>query len=346
MVKPYIQHKGKVAEAGDRFEHVMAITLDPRTNFKEGIIRCITSRTGEYGGSGQLDRSALFKIKGGSLEKFEITEELTFKNSEEVINKLKGTRGDFIGLEDPDIWIDEGEDLMHVYFTMPVKTAEKDEEGENIWNVHLGHAVGRDLNSLEMTEPTLIGTPGHNAKEVSIAPLNSKGFRYNLIESSDKRGEWVYSTVQIAIARDMGKPWEFGEIAFHPDDHNSDQKMAWIGGHASPGPLLPRSFIDLGENKMLGIMNGCEENKKVDDETVYGTFSVGLFIYDYENGKIDWVSPEPLIQDTEASQKRAITFASQFVETKPGEGILYAHVDDSFVRAYTLNAEAIRFLLR
>ena len=28
--------------------------------------------------------------------------------------------------------------------------------------------------------------------------------------------------------------------------------------------------------------------------THYKMFSVGLFIYDYENGKIDWVSPEPL----------------------------------------------------
>ena len=86
--QPYIQYEGKVAEAGDRFEHVMAITLDPRTGNKEGIIRCIVSRTGEYGGSGQIDRSALFKIKGETLEKFEITEELKIKNSEEIINKL------------------------------------------------------------------------------------------------------------------------------------------------------------------------------------------------------------------------------------------------------------------
>jgi hypothetical protein len=136
----------------------------------------------------------------------------------------------------------------------------------------------------------------------------------------------------------MGKPWKFGETVFHPKEH----KIPWIGGHASPGPLLPKSFIDMGENKMLGIMNGREANKKVGEEIKYGIFSVGLFIYDYELGKIDWVSPDPLIRDTEA---RTITFASQFVETKPGEGILYAHVDDSFVRAYTLNAEGIRELL-
>jgi hypothetical protein len=71
-------------------------------------------------------------------------------------------------------------------------------------------------------------------------------------------------------------------------------------------------------------------------------FSVGLFIYDYEHGKIDWISKEPFIQDSEAV---TITFASQFIETGPGTGTLYAHVDDSFVRAYTLNAEEMKTLL-
>lgn len=339
--KLYIQHEGKVLEAKGRFEHIMAITLDPRTENKEGIARCIVSRTGKYGSSGQIDRSALFKIKGETLERFEITEELKIKNSETIIDKLKEEGGDFIGLEDPDIWIDEKNNLMHVYFTMPVKTAEKDEEGENIWNINLGHAVGKGLDSLEMTEPTLLGSHGRNAKEISVAPLNSKGFRYNLFESSNKRGE-LYSTVQVAITHDMDKPWKFGEIAFHPADH----KIPWIGGHASPGPLLPKNYINLGENKMLGIMNGCEENERVNGKIKYGTFSIGLFIYNYEDGKIDWVSPEPLIRDTEASKKRAITFASQFVETKSGEGILYAHVNDSFVRAYTLNKKEISNFLK
>lgn len=201
--KFYIEHTGKVAEASNRFEHVMAIILDPRTANKEGIIRCIISRTGEYGGPGQLDRSALFKIKGETLEKFEITEELKIRNSEVIIEKLKGEGGDFIGLEDPDIWIDEQNNLMHVYFTMPVKTVEKNKKKEKIiWNVNLGHAVGKNLDSLEMTELTLLGSRDRSAKEVSIAPLNSKGFRYNLIEFSNKRGEWTYSTVQIAIAHD------------------------------------------------------------------------------------------------------------------------------------------------
>ena len=50
----------------------------------------------------------------------------------------------------------------------------------------------------------------------------------------------------------------------------------------------------------------------------------------------------PLIRDTQAKN---ITFASQFIQTNTNEGILYAHVDDSFVRAYTLYADQIKDLI-
>ena len=139
----------------------------------------------------------------------------------------------------------------------------------------------------------------------------------------------------------MGKGWKFGKIVFHP--HGCG--YPWIAGHASPGPLLPTSFIDIGPSKRVGIMNGCVANKIVKGKTKYGTFSVGLFIYDFEKGNIDWVSPKSFLQDSAVSKIRAITFASAFVETQKGEGILYAHVDDSFVRAYTIKAEDIKKLL-
>lgn len=332
----YIQHEGKVIETNDKFKLVMAITLDPKTNFKEGIVRCITDRSKGILVKDNIDRSELHKLKGDSLEHFEIEDKLIIKNEDEVLSELVGEDGDFIGLEDPDIWIDPYTDLMHIYFTIPIMSKDKIKK---TGSVHLGHAVGKDLDSLEMTTPVLIGTPKMWAKEVSIAPLNSKGFRYNLIESSNRLGDVSYSIVKVVIAHDMGQPWEYGETAFHPAEHN----IPWIGGHASPGPLFSKSFIDIGEGKMLGIMNGREANQKMlDGTTKYGMFAVGLFIYDYENGIIDWVSPEPLIIDTEAL---TITFASQFVETAPGEGILYAHVDDSFVRAYTLKAEWLKELL-
>ena len=335
MEKPYIQHPGKVINTNNKFSHVMAITLDPRTNNREGIARCITSREGDIQTKGYIDRSELHKIKGNSLESFEIGEKLNIKNEEEIIKELTPEGYEFIGLEDPDIWIDGNTNLIHLYFTIPI--INKIDHSKN--KIHLGHAVGKNLDSLEMTNPVLFADEIGGAKEVSIAPLNKKGFRYNLVESSKKEKDFNYSVIRIAVAQDMKEQWKFGDIVFHPKEHN----IPWIGGHASPGPLLPKSFIDIGEGKSVGIVNGREANQKGEDgKTKYGMFSVGLFIYDYENGKIDWVSPEPFIQDSEA---KTITFASQFIETKEGEGVLSAHVDDSFVRAYTLNVESIKSIL-
>lgn len=339
MQKYYLQHEGRVINTNNKFTHVMAITLDPRTNFKEGVIRCITSRDGDIEIKGYVDRSELHKIKGDPLDSFEIGEKLNIKNEEEIIKELTPEGYEFIGLEDPDIWIDKDTNLMHLYFTIPIKPIDRNIEKSKKIKIHLGHAVGKDLDSLEMTRPVLIDEYNNSAKELSIASLNSKGFRFNLIESRDRSGDTTYSVVQIAIVKDMGKDWEYGDIVFHPKDHD----ISWIGGHASPGPLLPKSFIDIGEGKLVGIINGREANQDMKDGTIkYGMFSVGLFIYDYENGKIDWVSPEPFIQDGEA---QIITFASQFIETGEGEGILYAHVDDSFIRAYTLNSDIIKLFI-
>ena len=335
MEKPkgYIEHSDRAVETGGKFEHVMAISLDPRSSYKKGVIRCIKSREGDVATSGYIDRSVLHKVSGDSLEHFSIGEELLIKNRGEIIKELSGEDADFLGLEDPDIWIDERSGLMHLYFTMPFRNKNEDE-----FLIHLGHAVGKDLDLLEMTMPTLMDEGMGGAKEVSIAPLNKQGFRYNLVESSVKEEDFTYSTVRIGMAEDMGRPWKFGKTIFHPKEHN----ISWIGGHASPGPLFSKNFIDVGEGKLLGVINGREANQRVGDEIKYGIFSVGLFIYDYEKGKIDWVSPEPFIRD---SQARTITFASQFVEQERGHGILYAHVDDSFVRAYTLDAVEIKSLL-
>lgn len=334
MNEAYKQHSGKVVETDGKFKHVMAIALDQASGYKKGIVRCIVSREGDVTKAGYIDRSEIHYISGDSLEHFTIGEQLKIAGEAEILPHLGDKDSDFIGLEDPDIFVDGPTGLMHVYFTLPYINKKKHHA-----LIHLGHAVGKDLNSLEMTMPVLQETPKTEAaKELSVAPVNSQGVRLNLFESGKKEKDFDYSVVRVAIAEDMGKPWKFGEIVFHPKEHS----IPWIGGHASPGPLLPKSFIDIGANKIVGIMNGREANKRVGKEIKYGMFSVGLFIYDYELGKIDWVSPEPLIRDTEAV---TITFASQFIETEKGEGILYAHVDDSFVRAYTLYAEELRKLL-
>jgi hypothetical protein len=339
MSRLYTEHESKVVTADNRFKHVMAIALDPRTNYREGVLRCITSREGDIAMKGTIDRSELHKVQGESLEFFEIGEKLRIKNESNIIKEISSEGLECIGLEDPDIWIDEKTDLLHLYFTLPL--INKIEESKS--KTHLGHAIGRDLDSLEMTMPILVEKQKGGAKELSIAPLNKKGLRYNLVEYSDTIGDTIYSVVRVVIAEDMNVPWKFGEIVFHPKESH----LTWIAGHASPGPLFSKDFIDVGEGKLLGIMNGCVANQKIDGKIKYGTFSIGLFIYDYEQGKIDWVSPDPFIQDSEAGKggNRAITFASQFVETNPGEGILYAHIDDSFVRAYTLKADLLKPIL-
>ncbi len=333
MKSDYVQHENKVVDTDSIFTHVMAIALDPRTDHKEGVIRCITSRQGDVTVRGYIDRSELHIAKKGMGDSFTIGEKLNIRNEAEIVNGLKGNL-DFIGLEDPDIWIDPENDLLHLYFTLPL--INKIEHDKN--RIHLGHAVGSNLSSLEMTSPALVADMIGGAKELSVAPINSSGVHLNLVESSKKEKDFTYSVVRVAVAEDMGKPWKFGDIVFHPKEHN----IPWIGGHASPGPLFSRKFIDVGEGKLVGIMNGREANQRVDGKITYGIFSVGLFVYDYENGHIDWVSPEPFIRDTQA---RTITFASQFVETSEKEGLLYAHIDDSFIRAYTLDSESIKSLL-
>jgi hypothetical protein len=332
-MKLYFEHPGKAVATGGRFEHVMAIALDPRAHYKEGVIRCIKSREGDVATAGYVDRSVLHKVYGKSLEHFSIGDELKIKSQDEIVRALSHGHFDFLGLEDPDIWIDDATGLMHFYFTMPFHDTRHHQ-----YFIHLGHAVGPGLDDLEMTMPVLADRGFGGAKEVSIAPLNRQGFRYNLFESSDAGVEFTYSTVRVAIAEKMGEPWKFGETVFHPAEND----IPWIAGHASPGPLFPKNFIDVGKGKLLGVINGREASKKVDGETKYGIFSIGLFIFDYENGKIDWVSLEPFIRDSEA---KTITFASQFVEQGVGKGVLFAHVDDSFVRAYTLTAEKIKPLL-
>ena len=79
----YKEHRGKVVEAGTQFEHVMAIALDPRNGYKEGIVRCILSRDGDVSVSGYVDRSALYKAQGNSLEHFTIGEKINIKNQRE-----------------------------------------------------------------------------------------------------------------------------------------------------------------------------------------------------------------------------------------------------------------------
>lgn len=135
MEKFYTEHKGRVINKDNKFSHVMAITLDPRTQYKEGIIRCITSRDGDIQTKGYVDRSELHKIKGGSLENFEIGEKLNIKNETNIISNLTKEGCDFIGLEDPDRY-SRAEDARKLY----VKFKEKNKDVRFIL-VNGGHTV-------------------------------------------------------------------------------------------------------------------------------------------------------------------------------------------------------------
>ena len=88
----------------------------------------------------------------------------------------------------------------------------------------------------------------------------------------------------------------------------------------------------------VGIMKGRVKSIFVDGKKVYGKFRPGLFIYDYKKEKIVWVDKEPLLEDPLST---GITFASDFIYLGDGEGILYAHVNDRFVRAYKLKADLL-----
>ena len=335
MNKVYSQHTGKVIQ-DSRFAHTMALSLNPKTNYSDGLIRCITKRTGEVNVKGYLDISELYLVKElKKYEKYEITEPLNIANSEQILKELSSEGFEFIGLEDPDIIFDQEKNLLHVYFTIPLI-----DKGDSHSRIYLGHAVGNDLNCLEMTEPVLDVSQSLDlsAKELALAPVNSKGLRLNLVESREHKDGIKYSTVRVAEARSLGGKWEYGSTVIRP----YELSYAWCAGHVSPGPFLPQKFINVGKTKLVGFLNGREANKYENGLTKYGIFSVGLFIYDFENGAVEWISKEPIIKDSEAMN---ITFASQFIQTGIEEGILYAHVDDSFVRAYTIYKENLGKLL-
>jgi hypothetical protein len=320
---------GRAVETHERFKHVMALALNPKTSFQDGVIRCITDREGSVDVSGFVDHSQLYTVAKKGKFQYEICERLAIENEDRMIGPLLPNGFEFLGLEDPDLFVDE-EGNLHLYCTVPLFNRKTGRS-----RIYLGHACGDSLEALCMQEPVLTHTKD-SAKEVSLAPSATDGIRRHLIESSAPGGKFMaYSTVRVAKTRSANAPWEFGETIFHP----GKKGIPWAEGHASPGPFVPRSFIDVGEGKLLGFLNGREHDRVHNEQVVFGAFTVGLFIYDFEHGEICWVSKTPILQDEEA---KTITFASYFLETGPAEGILYAHVDDSFVRAYAVTAQSLR----
>lgn len=311
--------------------HIMALNLDD-ADTDVGVIRCIDSREGRVHIPGFVDRSVLRIVEMDSLYSAEIGSKLDIEDSEAVVGGLEefGTR-EFLGLEDPVLWRDPETGLAHLYCTIPLYDVDL---GGSV--LYLGHASGKGIESLRMTEPVLGPVPERHdgAKEPAIAPPTAAGHRLNLVESTDHVEGTTYSVVRSAIAEAPDEPWEYDDVVLHPERSGHD----WLAGHASPGPLLPSSFVDVGEGKRVGLLNGREENRYDGDTVNFGPFTIGLMIYDYEDGEIEWISNEPFIEDPEA---RTITFASAFRQIESDRGLLYAHVDDSCVRIYEVDGEAL-----
>lgn len=321
-----------VIRADETCEHIMSLHLDPRGDGELGILRCIITRTGSVQRSGFVDRSQIHTVEMESPYRATRGPELDIRGTEDVVSSLAdGTTNDFIGLEDPNIWCSYDADVLHLYCTIPFI-----ERYSGDTCVYLGHAEGEDIYSLTMTEPVLKPVSGVHggAKEVAIAPQASDGNRYNLVESNDTIGDTAYSVLRTTIAPDLSGPWEYGDLVFHPalDGHE------WCGGHVSPGPFLPREFLDVGEGRIVGLLNGREANRVVDGEIRYGEFAIGLMVYDYENADVEWVSEKPFIRDPDAV---SITFASAFRQTAANRGLIYAHIDDSYVRVYRVDADSL-----
>ena len=164
----YVESKDKVVEIDDRFKHLMALALNPKTNNKDGLIRCITSRVGEVYVSGYIDKSELHLIKMIDNYHYSISHKLKIINEDEIIKSVTPIDYEFLGLEDPDIYMDENNSMLHVYLTIPFVS-----KIDSNLKIYLGHAEGMDLDSLIMTD-LFIKDDNISAKEISLAPPNSR----------------------------------------------------------------------------------------------------------------------------------------------------------------------------
>lgn len=315
---------------------VMALSVDGGNGGRngnskmEGLVREITKREGDVEVPGYIDRSKLAIVESSDGLYWRRAGDLEIRGIDEVVKSLETAGKIFLGLEDPDIWTDE-EGRKHVYFTLPFRS-----EGEHSYDIFLGHAEGPNLRSLTATPPILspIGEEMRGFKEVAISPASSNGSRMNLAEAYIKEnGKIGRSVIATFEASNMSRPWRYVRTSADPKLMDYD----WCAGHLSPSSILPKDFINV-RGLLVGVINGREREEERNG-IKFGKFRVGLCLYDSQAGIIPWISKDPLFEDPAA---KTITFASDFLRTGEDEGILYAHVDDSFVRVYRINAKELK----
>ncbi len=319
---------------------VMALATVKHKNqngYYEGIIREIIGRKGDVSISGFVDRSKLFIVKSSDGLKWKRVKELKIEGINEIIKKLSRESLDFIGLEDPDIWVENGK--IHVYFSIAYKR--KNKRG---YFVALGHAQGSSLFNLTATKPVMIPKLSeHNKysgfKEVAINPLEYNGYRINLCESGyhDFKRKVGVSTIVSVKAKDLSKTWKLIKTVGDPPKF----KWHWCNGQLSPTFILPKKLISY-KDYLVVFINGRSQSKRINNKTYYGDFETGLALFNPKTGEIPWISPEPFVADPE---EKSITFTSDYLPINKNEILLYAHTDDSFIRAYKINLKELKKLI-
>ncbi|MBR9704539.1 hypothetical protein GOV12_03950 [Candidatus Pacearchaeota archaeon] len=307
---------------------IMALTVDKLTlknKTKFGIARIIKKRKGNPDIAGFLDKSKLIIVNSKDFLKWKKVKNLKIKNIKKIIKDLSKEDMTFIGLEDPDIYNQKG--IKHLYFTIAFKL--KNKKG---YKIYLGHAIGKSLNKLIATDPLLNpqGKYVRGFKEISIPKI--KYSKFILTEAQLCNNKNCFSVIE-----EVTDNYKHHHIVLDP----RKMKYNWCKGELSPCCFLPKKFLSY-KNLLIGIINGREKSKKLNKKTYYGKFKPGLILFNPKTGEIPWISPEPLFEDPDA---KTITFASDFVKTSKTKGILYCHVNDSFVRAYEINKNKLKNLL-
>ena len=319
-------------EDGKKF---MALCIDPTSkNPYRGIARQVTERQGNQDVPGYVDKSKLVLVESEDLLKWTVVSDLKINKIDDSINILKKEELNFIGLEDPDILIDN-QGTKHLYFTIPFKY--KNQDG---YDVYVGHAFGKELDSLKSENHVLskVNKEIVGFKEICALPFNVGGKRLVMAETFvDRGGLRKFSAVSLIEAKDSYKKWNFLKLIHDPEK----EKREWCAGHSSPCRIFKPDFLT-HKGYLVGLINGREKTKKNHGQKMYGKFRPGLFLFDVNSEEIVWLANEPLLEDPLAT---TITFASEIVYLNKDEAILYAHPNDSFIRAYRLKASKIKTLL-
>ena len=299
----------------------MALCIDPSSkNPYIGIARQITERQGNPDIPGYVDKSRLVLVESHDLLNFKILGELNICNINESIEVLEKVEHFFIGLEDPDILIDD-KNIKHIYFTIPFKYKHK--EGCEIF---IGHAHGNELDKLKAENHVLSKVSNEIAgfKEICPLPLNADGKLNVLVETFVDRGEnRQFSAVGLIEFKDYHKNWEFVKLIHDPEKEKRD----WCSWHSSTCRFFDPNFLTY-RGYLVGLMNGREKTQEINGQKIYGKFRPGLFLFDTSSKEIVWIDDEPLLEDPLAT---TITFASELVYLNDNEAILYAHPNDSFI---------------